>query len=53
MRRAACRREPALVFQTAEATGFGSLSDPEVLERLAEAGRVLVSPRSPEAEKRS
>ena len=41
--RAACRREPALDFQTAEAAGLGGLPDPEVLDRTAEEGRVLVT----------
>ena len=41
--RAACRREPALDFQTAEAASLGGLPDPEVLDRAAEAGRVLVT----------
>jgi hypothetical protein len=33
--RAACRREPALDFQTAEAAGLGGLPDPKVLARLS------------------
>jgi hypothetical protein len=41
--RAACRREPALDFHTAEAAGLGGLPDPKVLERAAEEGRVLVT----------
>ena len=41
--RAACRREPALDFHTAEAAGLGGLPDPEVLDRAAEEGRVLVT----------
>jgi len=41
--RAACRREPALDFQTAEAAGLSGLPDPEVLHRAAEEGRVLVT----------
>jgi Domain of unknown function (DUF5615) len=41
--RAACRREPALDFHTAEAASLGGLSDPKVLERAAEEGRILVT----------
>ena len=41
--RVACRREPALDFHTAEAAGLGGLLDPEVLDRAADAGRVLVT----------
>ena len=41
--RAAGRREPALDFHTAEAAGLGGLPDPTVLERAAEAGRILVT----------
>jgi hypothetical protein len=41
--RAACHREPALDFQTAEAAGLGSLPDPEVLDRAAAEGRVLLT----------
>ena len=41
--RAACRREPALDFQTAEAAGPGGLPDPEVLGRAAAEGRVLLT----------
>lgn len=40
---AACRREPALSFQTAEAAGLGGLPDPDALDRAAEEGRVLVT----------
>src|SRR5215831_10325155 len=41
--RAACRREPALVFHTAAAASLGGLPDPKVLERAAEEGRILVT----------
>ena len=41
--RAACRREPALDFQTAETAGLAGLPDPEVLAHAAEDGRVLVT----------
>jgi uncharacterized protein DUF5615 len=41
--RAACRREPALVFHTAAAASLGGLPDPEVLERAAEEGCILVT----------
>jgi hypothetical protein len=41
--RAACRREPALDFQTAEVAGLAGLPDPEVLARTAEESRVLVT----------
>jgi hypothetical protein len=41
--RAACRREPALDFQTAEPAGLAGLPDPEVLARAAEDGRILVT----------
>lgn len=41
--RAACRREPALDFHTAEAASLGGLPDPKVLERAAEEGRILVT----------
>ena len=41
--RAACRREPALDFHTAETAGLAGLRDPEVLARAAEDGRVLVT----------
>ncbi len=41
--RAACRREPALDFHTAEAAGLGGLPDSAVLDRAADAGRVLVT----------
>ena len=37
------RREPGVNFQTATAAGLGGLLDPQVLERAATAGRVLVS----------
>jgi len=40
--RAACRREPALDFQTAATAGLAGLPDPEVLARAAES-RVLVT----------
>lgn len=41
--RAACRREPALDFQTPEAAGLSGLPDPKVLDRATEEGRVLVT----------
>jgi hypothetical protein len=41
--RAACRREPALDFQTAETAGLAALPDPEALARAAEDGRILVT----------
>ena len=41
--RAACRREPALDFQTAEMAGLAGLPDPEALAYAAEDGRVLVT----------
>ena len=41
--RAACRREPALDFQTAETAGLAGLPDPETLAHAAEDGRVLVT----------
>jgi len=41
--RAACRREPALEFHTAEAESLGGLPDPKVLERAAEEGCILVT----------
>jgi len=41
--RAACRREPALVFHTAATASLGGLPDPEVLEHAAEAGCLLVT----------
>jgi hypothetical protein len=41
--RAACRREPALDFHTADAASLGGLPDPKVLERVAEEGRILVT----------
>ena len=41
--RAACRREPALVFHTAAAASLAGLPDPKVLERTAEAGCLLVT----------
>jgi hypothetical protein len=41
--RAICRREPAVDFQTAQAAGLNGLSDPAVLARAAEEGRVLVT----------
>jgi hypothetical protein len=41
--RAACRREPALDFQTAEAASLGGLPDPEVLDHAAGEGRVLLT----------
>ena len=37
------RREPAIDFRTAIESGLPGLSDPEVLEQTAQAGRVLVS----------
>jgi hypothetical protein len=37
------RREPGVDFQTATAAGLAGLRDPHVLERVATAGRVLVS----------
>jgi hypothetical protein len=41
--RAACRREPALDFQTAETAGLAGLPEPEVLAYASGAGRVLVT----------
>jgi Domain of unknown function (DUF5615) len=41
--RAACRREPALDFHTAEMAGLVGLPDPEILAHAAEDGRVLVT----------
>ena len=41
--RAACRREPALVFHTAAAASLGGLPDPKVLERAADEGCILVT----------
>lgn len=41
--RAACRREPALDFQTADMAGLAGLPDPEILAHAAEDGRVLVT----------
>jgi Domain of unknown function (DUF5615) len=41
--RAACRREPALDFQTAGTADLAGLPDPEILAQAAEAGRVLVT----------
>lgn len=38
------RREPGVDFHTATAAGLAGLLDPQVLERAATAGRVLVSP---------
>jgi len=40
---AVVRREPAIDFQTAAATGLRHLKDPEVLALAAREGRVLVS----------
>jgi hypothetical protein len=40
---AAIRREPALDFQTASVGGTLGLTDPEVLARAADEGRVLVT----------
>lgn len=37
------RREPGIDFQTATAAGLAGLRDPQVLERAAAEGRVLVS----------
>ena len=37
------RREPGVDFQTATAAGLAGLLDPQVLERAATEGRVLVS----------
>ena len=37
------RREPGVDFQTTTAAGLGGLLDPQVLERAATEGRVLVS----------
>lgn len=37
------RREPDVDFQTATAAGLAGLRDPQVLERAATEGRVLVS----------
>jgi hypothetical protein len=37
------RREPGVYFQTATAAGLAGLFDPQVLERAATEGRVLVS----------
>jgi len=37
------RREPGVDFQTATAAGLGGLLEPQVLERAATEGRVLVS----------
>jgi hypothetical protein len=41
--RAACRREPALVFHIAAAASLGGLLDPEVLERITAEGCILVT----------
>ena len=41
--RAACRREPALVFHTAAAASLGGLLDPNMLERAVEEGYILVT----------
>jgi Domain of unknown function (DUF5615) len=41
--RAACRREPALDFQTTETAGLTGLPDPEVLARAADDGQILVT----------
>jgi uncharacterized protein DUF5615 len=41
--RAACRREPALDFQTAETANLTGLPDLEVLACAAEDGRILVT----------
>jgi len=41
--RAACRREPALNFQTAETASLTGLPDPDGLARAAEDGRILVT----------
>ena len=40
--RAACRREPALVFHTAAAASLGGLPDPEVLERAVVDDLLLI-----------
>ena len=37
------RREPAIDFASAEESGLDGLSDPELLDRAASEGRVLVS----------
>ena len=37
------RREPAIDFVAAQEAGFDGVSDPEILERAASAGRVLVT----------
>jgi hypothetical protein len=37
------RREPAIDFQTAQAAGLRSMSDPDVLAFAAQTARVLVS----------
>jgi len=41
--RAVCRREPSVDFQTAQVAGLSGVADPEVLGRVAEEGRVLVT----------
>ena len=41
--KAMLRREPSIDFQTAHAAGLVGLSDPEVLARAADAGRVWVT----------
>ena len=41
--RAACRREPALDFQTAETAGLAGLPDPEVLAHAKEDSRILIT----------
>lgn len=40
---ATVRQEPSVDFQTATAGGIRGLSDPEVLDRAASLGRVLVT----------
>ena len=40
---ATLRREPAIDFQTAVAAELAGLTDPQVLQKAAQAGRVLVT----------
>ena len=41
--RATLRLEPTIDFQTAHAAGLAGLDDPDVLEKAAQEGRILVS----------
>jgi hypothetical protein len=41
--RATLRLEPAIDFQTAHEAGLAGLDDPDVLKKVAQEGRILVS----------